>query len=112
MSPFEFAEKNLPLVVFVSTPHWNTSSTLKAYKVSLKGKGIGQVLQAHEHVYKKAGRLRYGDKQILRWKYVTAEGKSDSWRYFNTRKAAVEALLEDLQKATLAASRTRRGQGR
>lgn len=96
------AESQSKRAVLTPCQHWSSTyenKGYKAYQVTVDGVDYGRVLQEDEHVYKKVGRLRYGDRKVRRWVYRSASSFS-SQLYYTTRKRAVYELICDrLRKA-------------
>lgn len=91
------AEFALGGVTLVETEHsyYDASEGFKAYTVFLMDEEIGTVSQEREHVYKKNGRVRYGDRYLKRWQFRSTHklGYKTSL-YRETRKAALLLGLE------------------
>ena len=100
----ERAEKLLSRIELIPVVHYSSQEfkghLLKSYNVCLNGEVLGQVLQVVEHIYKKAGRLRYGDKRVLRWQYQwpIMESGTLSLYYLTRKEAAIELLDAALKK--------------
>jgi hypothetical protein len=87
------------LAALTPVAHWSSSDQergYKAYEVRIKDKLYGTVYQTDETTYKKAGRLRYGDRKVKRWTY-DPEGffRRVAGIYYTSRKRAIQELMLD-----------------
>ena len=94
----ELVAKLVDLATLEEQPHWNTAHPeFKSYRVQLRGRVIGTVERTTEVTFRKAGRLRYGEREMRspRWRYE-APGLNSARLRYGSRKQAVEELIYHL----------------